>query len=79
MSTCQPSPQMFYCCTCILNYKPEIGISGDYNRIREKIDMNRKKTKQGNENLVNQMQKEINEVNFLLILHKVNVLMTLIG
>ena len=41
--------------------------------------MNRKKTKQGNENLVNQMQKEINEVNFLLILHKVNVLMTLIG
>ena len=27
--------------------------------------MNRKKTKQGNENLVNQMQKEINEVNFL--------------
>ena len=64
MSTCQPSPQMFYCCTCILNYKPERNF-GDYNRIREKIDMNRKKTKQGNENLVNQMQKEINEVNFL--------------
>ena len=45
-----------------------------------KIDIKYRKNKnqQGNENLVNQMQQEINEVNFLFWFYciKVNVLMT---
>ena len=57
---------------------------GDYNRIcEEKSTLNierirKNKNQQGNENLVNQMQQEINEVNFLFWFYciKVNVLMT---